>query len=64
MIAVNEPSKHATLYVSTSGEPYPIKLVSAEKKGAITFDRWNEPFTVTRPAKSIDFNNLKALVGG
>jgi hypothetical protein len=64
VIALTASSKRAVLYVSTSGPPYPIKLVNRKRKGTITFGQWNGSFALSRPAASIDINNLKALIGG
>ncbi len=63
VIALNDPSKKAVLYVSTTGEPYPVELASTSGKGTITFGEWNAPVTLTAPAGSIDINKLKEANG-
>ena len=48
-------SGHGTLYVATTGKPYPIALSqSGSDGGRITFDRFNEAFSVTAPANTIN----------
>ena len=50
--------------MSTTGSPYPIKLVNTGGKGTITFGQWDERFAIAAPAKSYDLTQLKTLVGG
>lgn len=49
-----------TLFVATTGEPFPLKLVGGgdRRGGEITFDGWNEPVTLTAPADAIDVDQL------
>jgi hypothetical protein len=62
VIAVDDSSKQGTLYVATTGKPYPILLSkSGSETGKITFDRWNQPVTITAPANAVDLAELKAL---
>jgi hypothetical protein len=50
----------ATLYVATTGEPYPLLLRrSGQETGETKFTGWNEPVTVTRPANAIDVSQLQ-----
>lgn len=63
-IAVTDTSKSGTLYVATTGKPYPIELSKGgAESGKITFDRWNQPVAIAAPAGSIDLAELKALAG-
>jgi hypothetical protein len=56
-----------TLYVATTGEPYPLKLIKTATKagpsesGQTTFTDWNQPVTVTPPANAIDITQLQHL---
>ena len=63
VIALVDSSKKGILYVSTTGSPYPIKLVNTGGKGTITFGQWNESVALAPPADSIDINKLKAAGG-
>ena len=58
-IAVTSTRKGGTLYVATTGEPYPLKIQgSSAGTGSITFDQWNEPVTLQAPANPVDFSKL------
>jgi hypothetical protein len=63
-IALVNPAKKATLYVSTTKPTYPLEIVSTEHKGTIRFDSWNSPVALAPPAHAIDISALQALVGG
>ena len=49
-----------TLYVATTGQPFPLQLQGAKgNAGTITFDQWNESVTISPPANAVDFSQLK-----
>jgi hypothetical protein len=49
-----------SLYVATSGKPYPVEiLLQGQVTGKTTFTEWNKPVTLTPPANSIDISQLK-----
>jgi len=60
-VGVTDVAKSGTLYVATTGSPYPIEIL---KKGAgggkIVFDRWNKPVTLTAPGNAINLNQLQS----
>jgi hypothetical protein len=63
-IAVTDTSKNGTLYVATTGKPYPIEISKGgSESGKITFDRWNQSVAITAPANSVDLAELKAAGG-
>jgi hypothetical protein len=42
-----------TLWIATTGKPYPIKLLKhGRESGQITFSGWNEPITLSAPANA------------
>jgi hypothetical protein len=54
-----------TLYVATTGQPYPLKLTkSGRETGQTTFTNWNKPITITPPAKAIDISQLQQAKKG
>jgi hypothetical protein len=60
-VGVTDTSKGGTLYVATTGAPYPIGIVkSGASGGKITFDRWNQPVTLSAPAGAISINQLQS----
>lgn len=64
-IAITDTTKHGTLYVATTGKPYPIQISKdGSEAGKVAFDRWNEPVTIGAPANSIDLSELKKAAGG
>jgi hypothetical protein len=63
-IAINDSSKSGTLYVATTGKPYPIQLSKAgSESGKITFDKWNQAVAIVAPANAVDLSELKAAGG-
>jgi hypothetical protein len=63
-VAITDTTKDGTLYVATSGKPFPLQLSKGgSESGKITFDGWNEPVTIAAPSNSIDLAELKAAGG-
>jgi len=61
VVAISDPSKGGTLYVATTGSPYPIEVVkNGGSGGRIVFDRWNQPVTLTAPANAINITQLES----
>jgi hypothetical protein len=58
-IPLTDTTQGGTLYVATTGPAYPLELAPGNGKGgSITFTEWDEPMTLTRPARSIDYARL------
>jgi hypothetical protein len=59
VIALKDSTQGGTLYVATTGPPYPVEVV---KKGAgggrIVFDRINQPVSLSAPAHSRDLSQV------
>jgi hypothetical protein len=54
-----------TLYVATTGEPYPLQLrKSGRETGQTTFTGWNDPVSVTAPAKTVEISQLQHIKKG
>ena len=63
-IAVTDTNKTGTLYVATSGKPYPVAITKGgSENGKIAFSNWNQPVTISAPANAVDLSELKALAG-
>lgn len=59
VVALDDGAKNGTLYVSSTGTPYPVALVkTGSGGGAITFSEWNKPVSLTAPANALDFSHL------
>jgi hypothetical protein len=60
VIAVNS-SKGGTLYVATTGTPYPLQVSkdNGGQSGKVTFSDYNKAFTITAPANSINLDQLE-----
>lgn len=49
-----------TLYVATTGKPYPIEILANGKRGRIIFDKWDQAVAMPAPADSIDITTLRS----
>jgi hypothetical protein len=60
VVAIRDTSDNSKLYVSATGKPYPVAIVGGKKgqSGAITFDDWNKPVSISAPSKSVDLSKL------
>lgn len=59
VVSVTDKSRGGTLYVATSGPPYPIQIKrTGGGGGQITFDRFNQPVTLTAPANAVSLSAL------
>ncbi len=64
-IAVTDSTNGGSLYVATTGKPYPLQLSKGgSESGRISFSDWNAPVTIEAPAHSVDLAELKGLSGG
>lgn len=64
VIALTDTTKTGTLYVATTGKPYPVQIAKGgSESGTIVFDDWNQPVTITAPSSAVDLSELKALAG-
>ncbi len=61
VLALKDPAEGGTLYVATTGPPYPVEVTKGGAgAGSIVFDDWNEPVVVTAPEDAIDINQLES----
>lgn len=59
VVAVHDTTEGGTLYVATTGKPYPIEISkSGNSGGHLSFDRFNEAVDLTPPANAIDISRL------
>lgn len=59
-IPVTDAAKGETVYVATTGSPYPVELAKTGKGGGrVVFDRWNQPVVLVAPANAIDITRLR-----
>jgi hypothetical protein len=56
-----QSSKGGTMYVATTGQPYPLQVSknSGGQSGKVTFSEYNKPFSITAPANSINIEQLE-----
>jgi hypothetical protein len=60
VVGVKDATQNGTLYVATTGQPYPIEITkSGAAGGTITFDEWNKPVTLAAPANAVDIEQLQ-----
>ncbi|MEA2335284.1 MAG: hypothetical protein QOG40_1774 [Solirubrobacteraceae bacterium] len=61
VVGLTDTSKGGTLYIATTGKPYPIEIAKdGSGGGKITFDRWNSTVTLAAPANAIDVAQLQS----
>ncbi len=59
-IGLKDTTKGGTLYVATTGTPYPVEITKAGKEsGKVVLDRWDQPVTLSAPAGAIDISKLQ-----
>lgn len=59
-VGVSESARGGTLYVATTGKPYPVAVVKGGSGGGkIVFDEWNAPVALTPPSNAIDITQLQ-----
>jgi hypothetical protein len=60
-IALNS-SKGGTMYVATTGQPYPLQVskTSGSQTGKVTFSQYNQAFQIKAPGNSIDLDKLQS----
>jgi hypothetical protein len=60
VVAVIDTTKGGTLYVATTGQPYPVQVSKKGSNGGqVVFDRYNQPATLTAPPNAIDVSKLR-----
>lgn len=63
VVGITDTTKGGTLYIATTGKPYPVEIAKTGSSGGggkITFDRWNSPVTLAAPANAIDVAQLQS----
>ncbi len=61
VVGITDTTKGGTLYIATTGKPYPIEISKdGSGGGKITFDRWNSAVTLAAPANAIDVAQLQS----
>jgi hypothetical protein len=61
VIGLRDATRGGTLYVATTGKPYPVQISRAGNRGgSVAFDRWNQPVSISAPANAIDLAQLRA----
>jgi len=61
VIGLDDNSKGGTLFVATTGLPYPIEILKTGSDGGkVTFDRWNKAVKLVPPADAIDISKLQS----
>ncbi len=58
-VAVRDTARGGTLYVASTGAPYPLEIVE-RGGGRLVFDRWNQAVTLSVPADAIDIRQLQS----
>lgn len=69
-VAVADRDRGGTLYVATTGIPYPLEITEPGTQagslepgagaGTLVFDRWNEPATINPPTHIVNVDQLQS----
>ncbi len=60
VVELRDTAKDGSLYVATSGQPYPIEIVKrGSETGHVSFTRWNDPVSLSPPPDAIDLSQLQ-----
>jgi hypothetical protein len=60
-VGVSDLAEGGTLYVASTGAPYPLEIVTGGADGGkIAFNRWNQSVTLEAPAKVIEIDELQS----
>jgi hypothetical protein len=60
VIELRDTAKDGSLYVATTGQPYPIEIVKrGSETGHVSFTHWNEPVPLSAPSGAIDLSQLQ-----
>jgi hypothetical protein len=60
VIELHDTSHNGSLFVATSGKPYPIQIVKhGSETGHVTFTDWNQPVSLAAPSNAIDLSQLQ-----
>ena len=60
MVAIDDTTKHGTLYIAATGSPYPVAIVNSGPRapGTVAFDDWNKTVSISAPKGAIDLSKL------
>ncbi len=59
-IAINDASKGGTLYVATTGKPFPLEIAkNGKESGKVLLNRWDKTVTLKAPKDAIDISKLQ-----
>jgi len=60
VVELKDTTKTGSLYVATTGQPYPIEIVKrGAETGHVSFTRWNASVTLAAPAAAVDLSQLQ-----
>jgi hypothetical protein len=61
VVGITDTTKGGTLYIATTGKPYPIAISKGGTGGGkITFDQWDSDVTLAAPKNAIDVAALQS----
>lgn len=60
-VGITDPAEGGTLYVASTGIPYPLEIVKAGRAaGKVLFGGWNKPVTLSAPTDAVNINQLQS----
>lgn len=59
VVAIRSLTRGGTLYVATTGQPYPVEILGTRSRpGHVVFDHYNDPFSLSAPANPLTAASL------
>lgn len=59
-VGLRDTKEGGTVYIATTGQPYPLSIqkTKGSDSGALSFEDWNKPVTISGPTTYIDLDKL------
>jgi hypothetical protein len=58
VVALKDTTRGGTLYIASSGTPYPLGVDNSSRGGQLQLDRYNESVPLTAPSGAVDLSRL------
>lgn len=60
VVALRDTTNGGTLYVATTGQPYPVEITKegGKSSGTVIFDEFNQPVSLSPPANAVSVTSL------
>jgi hypothetical protein len=59
-IPLTSDGSDGTLYVASTGTPFPLRIEAPDGRGEVVFSAWDEPVELTAPTDAVDISQLES----